>query len=281
MKYAPALSLAAAFILGILLIRTGLGIMGWMFFLAVIATGAFLAWSNRAALRLWWARKTTEWSNDVRKLRLWLQLAFTPKRDAQATATMVHQQQFLQGRMMDPVNLIMIAGAAIVLLPLVGGFQEWRINNVKRERDAPCSDVEVSRNDDGEFRTHRQACSALGATIESALDWRNRAIEAEAARIRDVARITQESELARVAEQERRSRMAATTERQRRRQNEAITAALGGPSPDLNRSLCELAGSVDCAATGSETGATTSSGTDSVSSASGQPDIAAGSDASR
>lgn len=256
MKYAPALSVAAAFVLGVLLIRTGLGIFGWLFCAAVIAIGAFLAWRNRSALRFWWVRKTTEWSNDARKLRLWLQIAFSRNRDAQATATMVHQQQFLTGRVMDPVNLIMIAGAAIVLLPLVGGFQEWRINNVKRERDAPCSEREVTRDDDGNFRTHREACSALGATAEAALDWRNRAIEAEAARIRDVARIQQENELARIAEMERRQRMAQTTERQRRRQNEAITAALGGPSPDLDRSLCELAGGVDCTGTGSETGAT-------------------------
>lgn len=275
MKYAPVISLAPAFVLGVLLIRTGLGILGWLFLFSIITMGAIIAWRNRSALRFWWARKTTEWNNDIRKLRLWLQLAFTPKRDAQATATMVHQQQFLQGRMMDPVNLIMIAVAAIVLLPLVGGFQEWRINNVKRERDAPCSETEVSRNSDGDFRTRRQSCSALGATIESALDWRNRAIEAESARIRDVARITQENELARIAEQERRARVAATTERQRRRQNEAITAALGGPSPDLDRSLCELAGRVDCAETGGETEPASPTDTGGVLSESGRTDTAA------
>jgi len=254
-KYAPALSIAAAFLLGVLLIRTGIHLIGWLFCAAVLSLGFFLAWRNRVSLRRWWARKTTEWHNDVRKLKLWLQLAFTRNRDAHATATMVHQQQFLTGRMMDPVNLIMIAVVAVVLLPIVGGIQEWRINNVKRERDAACSDREVTRDRDGEFRTRRQSCAALGATAEAALDWRNRAIEAEAARIRDVARIQQENELARIAEMERRERMTQTTERQRRRQNEAITAALGGPSPDLDRSLCELAGGVDCTGTGSEAGA--------------------------
>lgn len=268
MKYAPALSIAAAFLLGVLLIKTGIEIFGWLMLIAVLSVGGFLAWRNRASLRLWWARKTTEWYNDWRKLGLWLRLAFTRNRDAQATATMVHQQHFLQGRAMDPVNLITIAVAAIVLLPLVGGFQEWRINNVKRERDAPCSDVEVERNRDGNFRTRRQSCAALGATIESARDWRSRAIEAEAARIRDVARIQQENELARIAEIERRQRAAATTERQRRRQNEAITAALGGPSPDLDRSLCELAGRIDCAETGSSTGATEPPATSAVPDAS-------------
>jgi hypothetical protein len=240
----------------VLLLRTGLDIFGWLVLVSVIGVAASLAWINRESLRFWWARKTAEWRNDVRMLGLWLKLAFTRKRDAQATATMAHQQQFLQGRIADPVNVIMIAVVAVVMLPLVGGFQEWRINRVKAERDAPCSDREVSRDDDGNFRTRREACAALGATAEAALDWRNRAIEAEAARIRDVARITQENELARIAEMERRARVAATTERQRRRQNEAITAALGGPSPDLDRSLCELAGRVDCAGAGSETGST-------------------------
>lgn len=279
MKYAPALGIAAAFVLGVLIIRTGLSIFGWLFLLAVIAIAVSMAWINREALRFWWARKTAEWKNDTRKLGLWLKLAFTRNRDAQATATMAHQQQFLQGRVMDPINVIMIAVIAVVLLPIVGGFQEWRINNVKRERDAPCSEREVSRDDDGDFRTRREACSALGATAEAALDWRNRAIEAEAARIRDVARITQESELARVAEQERRARVAATTERQRRRQNEAITAALGGPSPDLDRSLCELAGRIDCAETGSPAGSTTPTDASGVSSESGGADSAAGADA--
>jgi hypothetical protein len=240
----------------VVLLRTGIHLFGWLMMIAVLAVGGFMAWRNRASLRLWWARKTAEWRNDIRKFGLWWKLAFTRNRDAQATATMVHQQQFLQGRVMDPVNLITIAVVAIVLLPLVGGFQEWRINNVKRERDAACSDNEVERNRDGDFRTRRQSCAALGATIESARDWRDRAIEAEAARIRDVARIQQENELARIAEMERRERAAATTDRQRRRQNEAITAALGGASPDLDRSLCELAGRVDCAATGSSAGAT-------------------------
>lgn len=281
MKYAPALGIAAAFVLGVIMLRASSGIAGLLFLTAVFAVAASMAWINRAALRFWWARKIAEWKNDTRKLGLWLQLAFTRNRDAQATATMVHQQQFLQGRVMDPVNVIMIAVVAVVLLPIVGGIQEWRINNVKRERDAPCSEREVSRDDDGNFRTRREACSALGATAEAALDWRNRAIEAEAARIRDVARVTQENELARVAEQERRQRVAATTERQRRRQNEAITAALGGPSPDLDRSLCELAGRVDCAGTGSEAGSTTSSGTDSVPSESGRTDLPAGAAPSR
>lgn len=279
MKYAPALGIAAAFVLGVLLLRTGLDIFGWLVVVSVVLVGAALVWINREALRFWWARKMAEWRNDVRMLGLWLKLAFTRKRDAQATATMAHQQQFLQGRIADPVNVIMIAVAAVVLLPIVGGFQEWRINRVKAERDAPCSDREVSRDDDGNFRTRREACAALGATAEAALDWRNRAIEAEAARIRDVARITQEGELARIAEMERRERVAATTERQRRRQNEAITAALGGPSPDLDRSLCELAGRLDCAETGGAAGSTSPADAGGVSSESGRTDSTAGADA--
>jgi hypothetical protein len=277
-KYAPAIAIAFAAILGFLLLRTGFAIFGWLMIVAIVLVGAFLAWRNRASLRLWWARKTTEWRNDARTLRFWLQLAFARKRDAQATAAMAHQQHFLQGRAMDPVNMIVIATVAVVALPIIGGIQEWRINRVKAERDAPCSDVEVSRNRNGEFRTRRQACSALGATIESALDWRNRAIEAEATLIRDIARIRQENELARIAEMERRERAARTSDRQRRRQNEAITAALGGPSPDLDRSLCELAGRVDCAATGSETGATPTAGPDSVSGESGRADEPAATD---
>lgn len=279
MKYAPALCIAASFVLGVLMIRTGFDIFGWLLVSVVVGVAVAMAWINREALRFWWARKTAEWKNDTRKLGLWLKLAFTRDRDAQATATMAHQQQFLQGRVMDPINMIMIAVVAVVLLPIVGGIQEWRINNVKRERDAPCSEREVSRDDDGNFRTRREACSALGATAEAALDWRNRAIEAEAARIRDVARVTQENELARIAEQERRQRVAATTERQRRRQNEAITAALGGPSPDLDRSLCELAGRVDCAGTGSPAGSTSPADTGSVPSESGRTDAATGADA--
>lgn len=242
-------AIVVGFCLGVLLMRSAsLSAFIWLFGL-VCLTFAIYFW--RAPLLAFWRKKTGEWSNDIRQLGLWLSLAFTRNRDAHATATMAHQQHFLQGRIMSPMNLFVIAGAAITLLPLVGGFQEWRINRVKHERDAPCSDMELSRRDNGEFRTTRAACAALGETTESAFQWRTRAIEAEAARIRDIAQIREETELARRAEMARRQRAAESNERQRRRQNESITSALGGPSPDLARSLCELSGATDCSAAGS------------------------------
>jgi len=250
-KYAPAVCIAIAFVVGVLVLRTGSAIFGVIMLAVALAFFAFFAWNNRAKIRVMWARKVTEWQSDVKQLRLWLKLAFTRNRDARATATMAHQQQFLQGRIADPVNMIMIAAVAVIALPLVGGFQEWRIGRVKAERDAPCNDRELSRDSDGEFRTSREACASLGATAEVASEWRTRAIEAEAARIRDVARIRMENDLATRAEQARRVRSEASQTRQRRRQDEAIASAIGGPAPDLERSLCELAGGSDCGATGS------------------------------
>lgn len=232
------------------------GVSHWsLIALCVIAMVCGAALMFREEIGLVLARKTEEWRNDTKQLGLWTKLAFRSDRSLEDTATMTHQMAFLRGRLMSPMNLFAVAIIAILLLPLVFGFQEWRIGRVKAERDAPCSDRELTSNSDGSFKTTRQACASLGAQTISAREWRTRAIEAEAARIRDIAQIRLDNELARIAERERRARVEASNARQRRRQDEVIVAALGGPSPDLERSLCELAGSSSCPQAGDSSAA--------------------------
>lgn len=245
-----AITAAVILLVAIVLAVRGVGVWGYAWFASVVII-ASLCWWKRDEITIFFRRKFTEWRNDAKQLGLWISIAFQKDRDAHSTATMTHQMQFLQGRLMSPMNLFAIAAVVIVIGMSGCGIQEWRIKRVKAERDAPCARHEILRNGNGNFRTGRASCASLGAEIESARGWRNRAIEAEAGRIRDVARIQMETELARNAELTRRVRQAASNDRQRRRQNEAITAALGGPSPDLERSLCELAGDGECAATGS------------------------------
>jgi len=202
----------------------------------------------QAPIKRWFGGKLTEWQSDWKQLGLWVQLAFKRDRDAHATATMAHQQQFLAGRIMSPMNLFGLA--AIALVGSVGaiGIQEWRIGRLKDERDAPCSSRELSLNDRGEYRTTRESCSALGATLGVAVQWQERAAEIEAQRNADIETARADGERALQVERDRRARFEQSQARQRRRNNEAITAALGGPAPDLERSVCELAGGVDCSA---------------------------------
>lgn len=249
MKYSYAACIIVAFVTGVLLIR-GLEIAGWFCVAATLALFVIFGWSKRAVLRAWWLRKINEWKNDARAVGLWFKLALSSNKDKHATATMAHQQAFLTGRLMSPMNLFPLAIGAILLLPLIGGIQEWRINRVKAERDAPCSEREISRNDDGEFRTHREACATLGDTIEAAHSWRARAHTLEAQLIHDVAAATLEGQEALQRETNRRERAAATARRQGRRNNESIASTIGAGPPNLERSVCELAGGVDCAATG-------------------------------
>jgi hypothetical protein len=238
-------SLAAVFFLCVLVLMNA---EVWQIGLYLFCVAMLLvAWMYREPLRRWLVVKLTEWRNDAKQLGLWIRLAFTRKRSTLETATMTHQMQFLQGRIMSPMNLFTVAVVAVLLVPLVFFAQEWRIGRIKAEARRECSDHELTRNPNGRYRTDRQACADLGAQREAAAEWRTRAIEAEARAIRDIARIREEDRLARVAEQQRRVRSAALTERVRRRQDETITAALGGPSPDLERSLCELAGDGQCA----------------------------------
>lgn len=281
MKFAPALCFLLAFIVGVVMIRIGSQIFGSVMLTLIVVAAAFVAWNNRAKIRVWWQRKQTEWASDAKQLGLWLKLATTRNRDAHATATMAHQQQFLQGRIADPVNLIGIAAVAVLLLPLVGGFQEWRINRVKAERDAPCSEHEITRNRDGHFQTGREACASLGATAEAATEWRERAITAEAAHVRDVATARLEGERALQLERNRRQRASATTIRQGRRDNEALTSAIGGGAPDLERSLCELTGREPCDATGSSPGTSAPTGPASVPTNAGDADATGAADTSR
>jgi len=217
-------------------------IVGWFAGCAIGA--AALYW--REDIARFARKKLAEWRSDARQLGLWLQLAFRRNRDALDTATMTHQMQFLQGRLMSPMNLFAIAAIAVAFVPLTFGFQEWRINRVKAERDAPCSDYEMSRSRDGKYRTSRASCADLAATIASARAWRDRAIEEEARRIRETAQIRLENEELLRRETQRRIAAERVVTQQRRRTNEAIASALGGPAPDHERSLCELAGRSDC-----------------------------------
>ena len=215
---------------------------------AFMIVDALLAWAwiHRDEVRGFFAVKLTEWRNDIKQLGLWTRLAFARRRSSLETATMTHQMQFLQGRIMSPMNLFFVAAVAVLLVPLTLFGQEWRISRIKAQARAECSEHELTRNAEGRYLTDRQACADLGAQREAAQGWRTRAIEAEARAIRDVAQIREENRLAAIAEQQRRVRQAALSERVRRRQDETITAALGGPSPDLERSLCELAGDREC-----------------------------------
>src|SRR5262249_49163121 len=49
--------------------------------------------------------KLREWATDFKQLHLWTKLALTSDRDAEATAAMAHQQHFLAGRLMSPLNI--------------------------------------------------------------------------------------------------------------------------------------------------------------------------------
>lgn len=246
-QYIPALCIALAFVAGVMLLRA---VAGWMIVTTIIAAIAIFLFIFRTQVSIWARAKLAEWKSDVRAVWLWMKLAFKSKRDASATATMAHQQAFLSGRLMDPVNLIMIAVVAILALPLLGGFYEWRINRVKRERDAPCSNTELSLDRNGHYRTSREACATLGETLIVAVQWRDRATELQAQREQDLQNIDRERREAEALDRDRRARARREEGRQRRRQNEAITAALGGPAPDLERSVCELAGASDCGPSG-------------------------------
>lgn len=207
--------------------------------------------------RGWWTIKLREWATDIQQLWLWLQLAFKRERDDHDVVTMLHQQRFLEGRMASPLNLLRFAGILLIVLFVSGGLnfvQEWRIARVKRERDAPCSPMELSRDRQGDFRTSRASCAALGATNEVAAEWRARAEEERAQRETQVASIRAETAAEIQRQQAAAQRRAELAARQRRRENEGIEAALGGPPPDLERSLCELAGRSDCGSAGTDAG---------------------------
>ena len=255
MKIWAPFGIVAAFVITFAVLR------GWslwsMVILIMVLGGVAALIANRAAVKRFAARKLAEWRNDARQLALWTQLAFTRRRTHHDTATMTHQMQFLQGRLMSPMNLFAVAAISVVLIPLTFFVQEWRIGRIKEEVRAPCSEIELTRDDEGRFRTDRQSCADLGAQAQAALEWRTRAIEAEAARIRDVARVREEQRLERIAEQQRRAARAALTDRQRRRQDEVVISALGGPSPDLERSMCELARGGPCEGAGGSSPSTT------------------------
>lgn len=218
--------------------------------LLLLALAGTLVWFNRERVRQWLAVKLVEWKSDARQLGLWLKLAFTPRRDVHQTATMAHQMAFLSGRVMSPMNLFAVAALAVALLPLLFGFEEWRISNIKGERDRACSGRELSKDHGGNYQTTREACADLGRTQESAIAWRARAQEEASAHRRDVEQVRSEGDAAVTRERQRRQRDNAALERQRRRDNETISSAFGGAAPDLERSLCELAGQGDCPATG-------------------------------
>ena len=227
----------------------------------------------QAPIKRWLGAKLTEWRSDWKQLGLWVQLAFKRDRDAHATATMAHQQQFLAGRIMSPMNLFGLAALALVASVGAIGIQEWRIGRLKDERDAPCSSRELSLNDRGEYRTTRESCSALGATLGVAVQWQERAAAIEAQRDADIETARADGERALQIERDRRARVEQSQARQRRRNNEAITAALGGPAPDLERSVCELAGGVACdgaaagdAGSGAAAGAVPSGSSDAANS---------------
>jgi hypothetical protein len=232
-----------AAIIAAILVRLWLG----MATMIVVAGLAIVALTFRVRILIWLRAKLAEWASDVKQLGLWLHLAFRRKRDAHETAAMAHQQQFLSGRIMSPMNLFAIAAVCVIGSVGAVGFEEWRIGRIKRERDAACSQRELTLNSAGRYQTSRASCSALGATLGVAAQWQTRANSIEALRNQDHARLRDESAAALVLENQRRVRANASLNRQRRRQNEAIVAALGGPAPDLERSVCELAGGVDCA----------------------------------
>jgi hypothetical protein len=246
-----AICIAIAFVSLVLLARNTAPLLVALLVAGVVAA---LLYFYRVPVRIAISAKLAEWRSDVRQLGLWLTLAFKRKRDAQATAAMAHQQAFLSGRIMSPMNLFAVAAFCVVGSLGAVGFEEWRIARLKRQMNAPCSTTELSLNRSGEFRTSRQSCAALGATLGVAVQWRDRARDIEALRVADHARIAADIEAAEIVERDRRARSAQSQARQRRRQNEAITAALGGPAPDLERSVCELAGANDCGPAGSGDG---------------------------
>lgn len=203
----------------------------------------------RGSWRGWLRIKLREWATDIKQLWMWARLAFKRKRDDQDVAAMAHQARFLDGRMLSPVNTFTYLPLIIGIVGLAAvGIDQWRIDRIKRERDAPCSQRELSQDDAGQFRTSRASCAQLGATNEVAQQWRQRAENVELEWARDVQSIRDETadEIARL-QQAAQQRVAASTQ-QRRRINEGIEAALGGGPPDLERSLCELAGNADCGA---------------------------------
>lgn len=253
LRIASAVLLALA----VLWLLRGLSMVLLVILTAVLICAVVKISLHEGSWRGWITIKLREWSTDVQQLWMWLRLAFQRERDDHDVAAMAHQQRFLEGRMMSPLNLIRFAGIlAIVALFSGGGLlvQEWRISRLKQERDAPCSPRELSRNRDGEFRTSRAACAALGATNEVAAEWRTRAEEEREARETQVASIRAETAAEIQRQQAAAQRRAELNARQRRRENEGIEAALGGPPPDLERSLCELAGRSDCGAAGTDAG---------------------------
>lgn len=192
--------------------------------------------------------KMREWGTDLRQLFLWARLAFKRRRDDQDVAAMAHQARFLDGRMISPVNIFTYLPLILGIVGLVTiGVDQWRIDRIKRERDAPCSERELSQTDGGRFRTSRAACAQLGATNEVAQLWQRRASQVEQEWARDLASIREETAAEIARQQADAQRRQAALARQRRRDNESITTALGGGPPDLERSLCELAGLADCA----------------------------------
>lgn len=257
---------AASLLIGIALALT----WGWWWWLrSLVWLGlAFFAWRVVEYPGSWvgWLRiKLREWSADVRQLWLWAGLAFKPGRTAIDTATMAHQQQFLQGRIMSPMNIFTVLPLVLALGGVsFGAFNGWRVDRLKDARDAPCSERELSQTDAGAFRTTRAACAQLGATNEVAQQWRERAEQVEQDWSRDVRSIREETaaEIARLQRQTQ-ARVAVATN-QRRRTNEGIEAALGGEPPNLERSLCELAGHVDCGPASGSDGATGAPASDGV-----------------
>lgn len=265
---------AAPILVGVLLLLLLLrGLFGVVFLIAAICVPIYIF---RARIRIWFGAKAREWASDFKQLTHWLHLAFQRDRDASATAAMAHQQQFLQGRALSPMNLFGLA--AIAVIGAIGGlgFEEWRIARIKEQRDAPCSQRELSLNDDANYRTTRAACSALGATLDVAVQWRERAEAIYQQRNIDIENARNEGRAVVAVEVNRRARATETASRQRRRNNEAIVASYGGPPPDLERSVCELAGGLDCgsSAAGDVGGAPAAADLPDPASGAGSADIA-------
>lgn len=224
----------------------------WLIAAAVALYVLYRVIRARVSIIAWVRFKIREWATDVKQLWFWARLAFKPKRDDHDVAAMAHQARFLDGRALSPVNIFtylpLIFG---VLGVLTIGIDQWRIDRVKKERDAPCSARELTqRSSDGEYRTSRASCAQLGATNEVARAWAERAVQAEEQRDAEVTRIREETAATIARQQAEAQRQQALAARQRRRVNESIEAGFGAGPPDLERSLCELSGAVDCAGTG-------------------------------
>lgn len=273
-----ALRFLIAFAASVLVLAMAYRALPLPLFAGVVA--ACMYWLYRVARYsgswLGWLRvRVREWGNDARQLGLWARLAFTPGRDQGATAAMAHQHQFLQGRIMSPMNIFTVLPLVLALGGVsFGAFNGWRVDRIKAQRDAPCSERELTRGRDGEFNTTREACAALGATAEVTAEW-----EAYATRLKDerdgiAARVraeaAQELERARASEERRRAAAA----RMRRRENETVETALGGGAPDLERSLCELAGRLNCEATADRLASPPPAAASSVPSVDGGADTA-------